>query len=203
MASIPANLGSVQKFVPVRSAPGPLLKNETPVLSHISETNLVTIDFSAQAQAPSQVLPPQSQQIATPQEPAAPPVAKPIAAPTGTAYGAGGTLMMMDSQHAPQENNSSLDGFLARLAGGPGSAEQAPKQSAFGRGVESSGTVLKRAMVDAADFGNKVGKMLGCDETAPGLKGFIGTNISVTAALVGGLAATPLALIAGVADAIS
>lgn len=196
MASIPAGFGSVQKFVPVRSAPTPFVKNDTPELSRNNETSLVTIDFSAQAQAPIQNQAPQPQQIATPQESVAPTVAKPTAAPAGTAYGAGGTLMMMDSPTPAQESHSSLDGFLAKLAGGSASAEQTPKES-------PSGVLLKRVMMDAAGFGNKVGKMLGCDETAPGLRGYIGTNISVTAALIGGIAATPLLLIAGVADALS
>ena len=73
---------------------------------------------------------------------------------------------------------------------------------ALDRGINSAGTVLQRAMVDAAGFGNRVGKKLGVDETAPGVKGAVGTAISAGAALVGGLVALPLATIAGVADAL-
>lgn len=203
MASIPANFGLVQNVAPIRHTPPPVAKKEIAESTLPSQDNLVSINFSAQAPSSGPAELPKAQTVVVPQETVAPTVAKPTPAPAGTAYGAGGTLMMMDSPTPAKESHSSLDGFLAKLAGGSGSADQAPKQSAFGRGVESSGTVLKRVVVDAADFGNKVGKMLGCDETAPGLKGFIGTNISVTAALIGGLAATPLALIVGVADAIS
>lgn len=203
MASIPANFGFVQTAAPIRHTPPPVAKKEIADSALPSQDNLVSINFSAQAPTSSPVELPKPQTVVIPQETVAPALSKPTPAPAGTAYGTGGTLMMMDSPSVAQENHSSLDGFLAKLAGGSGSAEQAPKQSAFGRGLESSGTVLKRVVVDAAEFGNKVGKMLGCDETAPGLKGFIGTNISATAAMIGGLAATPLALIVGVADAIS
>lgn len=108
----------------------------------------------------------------------------------GTAPGVAGTLMM--TEHPPAlEKPSSVDGFLARLVEGGKT------------GVESSGTVLKRAMVDSAEFGNRVGKALGCDETAPGLRGAVGTSLSLGVTLVGGIAAMPLAFVVGAADALS
>lgn len=140
--------------------------------------------------------PQQLDQAATtqaPEQPSSPTLQKDIviqeSAP-GTAPGVAGTLMMTDEPPA-SEKPSSVDGFLARLIDGGKT------------GVESSGTVLKRAMVDSAEFGNRVGKALGCDETAPGLRGTVGTSLSLGAALVGGLVAMPLAFVVGAADAFS
>lgn len=112
------------------------------------------------------------------------------AAPQGTAFGFGGSLLMTEQQPEIQES-SSIDGFLARIANG---AKQ---------GMESSGKVLQRAMVDAAGLGHRLGKSLGCDERNLGLSGAAGTAISFSSALVGGAMALPLALIAGVADGVS
>lgn len=69
-------------------------------------------------------------------------------------------------------------------------------------GLESSGSVLKHVMMDAAGIGNKVGRALGVDEKAPGIRGAVGTAISAGAALVGGLVAIPLAGVVGVVDGI-
>ena len=59
-----------------------------------------------------------------------------------------------------------------------------------------------KAVMDAAGIGNKVGRALGVDEKAPGIRGAVGTAISAGAALVGGLVAIPLAGVVGVVDGI-
>lgn len=110
-------------------------------------------------------------------------------------YQAGSDLVTMNS-----------DGTLSMSVSEQGQQTPTPPKAQPGplsKGMESSGQILKRVMGDAANFGNKVGKSVGLDEQAPGLRGFAGTTISMTTTMVGGLVAMPLALIVGAADAMS
>ncbi|MBX3166203.1 MAG: hypothetical protein KF760_02280 [Candidatus Eremiobacteraeota bacterium] len=195
MATIQPGLGQISSNYQVSGKKPVTLKNgEEDSSAGPSLDNLVSVNFAAGDSGPSQRIPPSGTPVPT-QANAAAPVAEqqpppPPGAPQGTAFGASGSLLMVADQPAAQES-SSIDGFLARIANG---ARQ---------GMESSGSVLQRAMVDAATFGNRVGKMLGCDEQAPGLRGAAGTTLSLTSAMLGGLVAVPLALVVGAADAVS
>lgn len=191
MATIQPGFGQISSNLGIRSGPPPIARKEVAEQPVRNDDNLVSINFTPPTAPHGDATPVTVAQVPadnSPKVPAESPAPPPP--PTGTSYGTGGTLLMTD-EPAKHSESSSIDGFLARLAG------------SANKGMESSGTVLKRAMVDAADFGNRVGKMLGCDETAPGLKGFAGTTLSLGATMVGGLVAMPLALVVGVADAVS
>ena len=202
MSTINSSLGQINSYQGIRSGPPVNPKKEVTDQPVRNDDNLVSVNFSPATPASTPVV--DQSQTAVAQAPPdisakAPPEPPPL--PVGTTYGTSGTLFMTN-EPVNHTQNSSIDGFLARLAG-DATPKETSQQSAFNKGLDSSGTVLKRAMVDAADFGNRVGKMLGCDETAPGLKGFVGTTLSLGASMVGGLVAMPLALVVGVADAVS
>lgn len=170
------NVG-VKKPLPMKK---PISDTGTPV----TQDSLTNVNFKA-ATLPVPTAPP------SPSARVSATVAQvPQAPPQGTSFAAGGTLLMVDDQQQIKES-SAIDGFLARIANG---AKQ---------GIESSGTVLKRCMTDAAALGNNIGRALGCEETLPGLRGGIGTSISLTTAMVGGVAAIPLAMIVGLADSVA